>query len=745
METLSYNSPAMLWGMALAAIPILIHLLFRRRFRRIDWAPMHYLKISIQRNRRRVRLEQLLLLLLRTALVLLLFYLVARPVMHAQGLGAWLGGRSRSSQLVVLDDSLSMGYRDGGRSAWEHAQELAGKVLETIGPKDRFTLVLASQPKTPLVREVELTNPEEMAQLIAKLRPAETFTAWAPVFEAVDELLDSGSYPIRELTVITDLRRPGWEDSLAPLGGRWASQQLQMRIFNVGSEHAGDVALEDLKQTDRLALVGQSVQFEATVRNATDRELGEIDANFSIDGKPSVVRLPAIAPGETARVPLAAAFQEPGLHHVEFELPADELPADNRRWAVCHVREQVHMLLVDGEPSSEPLAGEVDFLGLALALGVGEGDAFRVQIVTDAEWATLPSTQPDLIVLANVASLAPEQAERLKRQVEAGAGLMIFVGDQIDPANYNQLLGDLLPAPLDAAVDEEISGVLVEEGAPGPLDALLQLNPAVLERVKLRKFYQVQLGEEEGRGVRVLARWNSAGATPAVLERTVGEGRVLLVTTTADKNWTDWPTEPSYVLAVREAAKGVVRSDSHTSGLTAGETLHAELPAGQRVNASPAPTVEVPEAEKPQPLRVTLDDGEPDDQRSGAPEASASGSGAAGTESTASDKNLSQTLSYADTRRAGLYKLAWQVAPAASRSELFAVNPDARESRLERIAPEELRGLFGGFEPEVISAVSAADAPIAVRGREIWRTLAMGMLGLLVMESCLATWTGRQR
>ena len=233
METLSYNSPAMLWGMALAAIPILIHLLFRRRFRRIDWAPMHYLKISIQRNRRRVRLEQLLLLLLRTALVLLLFYLVARPVMHAQGLGAWLGGRSRSSQLIVLDDSLSMGYRDGGRSAWEHAQELAGKVLETIGPKDRFTLVLASQPKTPLVREVELTNPEEMAQLIAKLRPAETFTAWAPVFEAVDELLDSGSYPIRELTVITDLRRPGWEDSLAPLGGRWASQQLQMRIFNV--------------------------------------------------------------------------------------------------------------------------------------------------------------------------------------------------------------------------------------------------------------------------------------------------------------------------------------------------------------------------------------------------------------------------------------------------------------------------------------------------------------------------------
>ena len=63
---ISFLNSAALWGLALASIPIIIHLLFRRRFRRIDWAPMHYLKLSIQRNRRRIRLEQLLLLLLRT-------------------------------------------------------------------------------------------------------------------------------------------------------------------------------------------------------------------------------------------------------------------------------------------------------------------------------------------------------------------------------------------------------------------------------------------------------------------------------------------------------------------------------------------------------------------------------------------------------------------------------------------------------------------------------------------------------
>ncbi|MEX0979039.1 MAG: BatA domain-containing protein, partial [Pirellulales bacterium] len=76
MDTLTFLNSPLLWGLSLAAIPLIIHLLYRRQYRRVDWAPMRYLKMSIQRNRRRIRIEQLLLLLLRTALVLLLFFLV---------------------------------------------------------------------------------------------------------------------------------------------------------------------------------------------------------------------------------------------------------------------------------------------------------------------------------------------------------------------------------------------------------------------------------------------------------------------------------------------------------------------------------------------------------------------------------------------------------------------------------------------------------------------------------------------
>lgn len=739
MSSFSFIDPALLWGLGLASIPIIIHLLFRRRYRRIDWAPMYYLKLSIQRNRRRVRLEQLLLLALRTLLLLLLFFLLARPFVQAQGFGKWLGGQSRTSQIVLLDDSLSMAYREGGRSAWDRAQEFAAKVLETVGPKDRFTLVLASRPKRPLLREVELKNPDDALQLIRDERPSDAFVSWEPVVQAMDELIISGSYPVRELTVITDLRRAGWDDTIRAIGDRWSSQRVRLRIFDVGSQNTANVSLEDLKQLDRLAMVGAPTNFEAVIHNAGDGDISALDATWTVDGKPTVVKVPAIERGQTATVPLTALFQEPGLHHVELELPSDDLPADNHRWIVCRAVEQVHILLVDGEPSSEPLAGEVDFLGLALALGAGDSDAFRVQVVTDSEWDTLPAGQPDLIVLANVGGLTREQAQTLERQVAAGAGLMIFPGDQIDPTNYAQLLyrdGEgPLPAAPEANVDEEFSGLVLESGPPGPLDALAALSPAVLERIKIRRFLQVTSPEEEHPDVRILARWNNSESSPAVLEKTFGQGRVVLWTVTADRRWSDWPTEPSYVLAMRETASAIARGDGGSRLLTAGDELRKKLPEAEQVDA-PAPMVESPGHDKPQPLRV---------EEAGAA-ADASPAGTDGKKPSAANVgHTPQELTYDDTRHAGLYRLSWNIVAAGAREDLIAVNPDRRESQLARIEDDQLRGYWGGLEAEVIHAVSAEDTPIAVRPQEIWQVLAMSLLGLLVAESCLATWTGRQR
>src|SRR5258708_31677165 len=106
-----FLAPGLLGFLTLASVPIIIHLLNRRRFLRIDWAPMKYLKLTIKSNRRRLRIEQFILLAVRTLAVLFLILAVGRPILASTGLGAWLGGRSRTSRIIVIDDSLTMGYQ----------------------------------------------------------------------------------------------------------------------------------------------------------------------------------------------------------------------------------------------------------------------------------------------------------------------------------------------------------------------------------------------------------------------------------------------------------------------------------------------------------------------------------------------------------------------------------------------------------------------------------------------------------
>jgi hypothetical protein len=683
---------------------------------------MHYLKLTIQKNRRRIRIEQLLLLLLRTVLILLLFFLLARPVMHAAGLSGWLGGRSATSQILLVDDSLSMQLKDRGKSAFDRALELADSIVRDVQQRDRFTLAVTSRPANPILREVETSERDPLLQAVKELEPSESYTSWEPTLTAVEDLINGATYPIRELTIITDMRRAGWDKPLTELSNRWLASRVRVRLMDVGLPQSKNVALESLQQVDRIALAGVPSQWQAIVRNDSENEIDNLDADFIIDGRPTLVRLPVLPAGKSVQVPLSATFAEPGPHHVAFKLAADDLPGDDQRWGVVHVKETLHMMLVDGEPSSEPLGGEADFLGLALSLGMGEGDAFQIEVLTDAEWASRQDAKPDLLVLANVPNLNATQVDAITKQVEAGMGLMIFPGDQVDPDNYNQLLykggTGLIPAELEAAGDEELSGLVMEQLQGSPIEAMQQLNPSVLERIRVKKYYQLKAIPADAENVRVLARWNNPTGAPAALQKIVGQGQVIFWTTTADKAWTDWPTEPSYVLAMREAARAIARSEGGNRVLTAGEALRRTVPPLHAVSDA---SVETPGAKEPRALHLESPPKTPTNQ------------------------SPTTTMVLDDTRRAGLYTLTWKDSQTGATSDLFAVNPDARESKLDRLPAEELRNLWGSLQPEIVSAVSGGDSPIAIRGQEIWRTLASVLLGLVAFEACFATWAGRQR
>jgi hypothetical protein len=420
-------------------------------------------------------------------------------------------------------------------------------------------------------------------------------------------------------------------------------------------------------------------------------------------------------------VPLAVQFPGSGPHEFSLELPEDALQGDNQRWAAVPVKDSLLIRLVDGEPSSEAFGSEVDYLAAPLSIGIGAAEAWRVETVLDQDFLSPRLETPDVLVLANVASVTPEEAEKLSQMTSAGMGLLIFTGAKLDIGLYNDLFfrqnNRVLPCPLKSLTDENIHGVFVEPLHPSPLEKLLDLKASALERVALKQIMSVDEPAEVGQ-VRVLARWNNPARSPAIIERTKGEGRVLLWTTTADRAGNDWPIEPSFVLAVREAVRGTARATPLGNTITAGERMRRVVQTSQQLSS----------------VRLTAPGGGEPEALQAVPKEEAPGKEAPSVE-----------IVVPDTRRPGIYRLSWDEGSAGTQGDIYAANADPRESALERIEVRELNSFLQPLEVEIIRARNNEGNLFSSTGREIWHDLAIALAVLLVFESLFATWVGRSR
>jgi hypothetical protein len=376
-----------------------------------------------------------------------------------------------------------------------------------------------------------------------------------------------------------------------------------------------------------------------------------------------------------------------------------------------NVRLSIDVQLVDGSPSAEPFEGSADFLQLAFSVGA---QPWRVDKRTDQDWAAAPLAGADVMVLADVASISPQRIAALERLVNDGMGLMIFAGEQVDPALYNERLyrngHGLLPVSLDKPTDGTASGLVVEQLGQSPLSNLSKLVPAALARIKPHRFMAVDV-PAKSENVRVLARWNDVAGHPAVIEKRFGKGRVVFWTISANKEWSDWPIDPTYVLAVRSTATAIARGDRQQDNLSAGQPIQFVLDEGQ---AATDATVTLPGRDTPDLATIDKAGQGPSIIHSGA------------------------------TAHAGSYTLNFKDQTGLPRQHLFCVSPDQSESDLTPLGESELLGMLDRLHPNIIH-FQPGQSVLAAGGRELWRTFAWTVFGLLMVETVMAVWVGRER
>ena len=789
---MQFLNPFFLFGFALVAAPVIIHLLNRRRYRIVDWAPMKYLEQTLKKNRRRLRLEQWILLAMRMLVILLAILAWSRPtVTTSAGLASLVAGRDRVSRFIVLDDSLSMGATYdatplasptetrttdyAGGSAFARARQAVAELLDQAGAQDSVALLLATDPDRPLLQPAHRRDDQPLGLALDEVTVTDAAARWPAVFEALDRQLDAAPFPRRQVVLVTDLRQVGWSEAIAPIAARWqaGAAQVQLIIIDVagstdatgglgGAGGTGNTAILALRSEAPLALVNTPVRFVADLAYAGDTPLAGARAQLQVDDEARTLVLPEMTPGEVTRFTFEATVSQPGEHLLTLRLPDDILPGDNVARLVIHAREALDITLVDGQPDPRPFAGETAFLELAYRVG---RENWRVRHIDDAAWLNAPLTepQPDALVLANVAAMSPIRAEAIRQRVQAGMGVMIFAGDRMDLQAWNPLAfgpAALLPVAMTGIGDQPFKGMTIEDLPDSSLAPLAALNPSALAGIPVRKVMLtepvssststsgsslVSLTSEGDAAatsdeslanpnapVRVLARWSDPAATPAVIERRIGLGRVLFWSVAADRQWSDWPVDPTYVLAVREAAMRLASGRGAGRALVAGSLLSVQ-PNDPAVRDA---MITLPEQDEPAAMTYV-----PPGDAAGRTQAATSPVAFAPPPTELTTEPTAGSLQWEHTRHAGVYAITWRTT-AGEQFTRQVVNPDTTESELARLPESQLATWLPGVDLTIVTPASIDNA-LAGPDRELWRTLLLLAAALMLGESAFAAWVGR--
>ncbi len=712
-------------AVALGAVPIIIHLLNRRRFKVVPWAAMEFLLSSHKKNYRRIRLEQLILLALRVLAMLLLGLALARPYLEASGLAGTLGMSQRYVVLIV-DRSFSMGHTIGGKTAFERATTAAERVLESLKPGDKMSLIAMTDTAEVIIRQPTIEYATAGRSELMRLTLSDAGTNIPAALRTAVELLDAEPTMNREVVLITDCRRGAWQ-----LGeGQARAEMLQITaelnkkarattIIDVGHEQIDNLAITSLLPDKKLVSVGPPAVLAASVQNFGDTD-ASAEVTFLLDGfKQSTQQVP-VAAGDTATVSLSHVFRDALTHTIEARLAGDNLAADDRRYLAVQIVESLRVLLVDGEPGNLPADSETFFIRTALHPTV-EDATTRISfidptVIRESELGTANIDESDIVVLANVGGITQSIAARLEAYAADGGSVLIFLGDRLDALIYNDELHrdgqGLLPAKLGDIADSRAQPTsLAPKDFSHRLMATFKGEKAVLLSFgSVYRYFKLSVDKD----ATVVCPYGTGDA--GIVEKPFGNGRVMMFATSADTEWTDLPKTGTFVIMMQDLARHLARDRLLLSNVTVGDTLHRALPPEQAAGGIP---ITPPGANEPIPVTPVTEAGR-------------------------------LTLNYKDTDKAGVYEV--ELTPPAGvdrpgRTDSFAVNVDPRESSLRRIGPQELRRALKDFKFSYIRDVpekAAETNPDASRSSQLWRHLLYAMLAILCMETFLAQAFGRR-
>lgn len=720
----------LLWGLA-AVAPILIHLWNRRRYRETDWAAMKFLLAAMKKNRRRIQVEQLLLLLVRCAI--LLFFAIALADISCtggSGISGFGGPGSATHTVLVIDQSYSMAYGEEGQTRLDQAKELARRIVNEAGEGDGFTLLAMGRTAKGIISEPAF-DPNDVLRELEQIEIDPGVAALDLALAEIEGTLRMAARDFPRLRraqvcILTDYGDVTWKEAASQTNEQVLAKIEElavMQTFDVGQPQTTNSAIIGATQLTPYLTPNQSARFRVDLSCDNASQLPSQVVQMLVDGRLVSQKVVPFVDNQVVSVEMNTVFTQPGTHAIEFRLEDDLLATDNRRFIVVEVKPQLRILcLADDVPS-------LKFLKLALDPSDSIQSPVKVETMSASALMDIDLLSYDAVYLSNVAQIAPDEAAILRTFVQRGGGLVLFLGDRVQAASYNAAL---------AKGDDTASSLIdIKLDGPTPRGEYF-LDPRQYESPLLESFRGQQAG-----GLLTTPVWNYFKVTtsedstaqtalwfgtgdPAILTsryQTLSQDKEEAVATRLGGNvivfclpastdsvdrsldppaaWTVFPTWPSFPPLVQESLSLAVASQFDRRNRELGDVFEGVIEGDPGANL----------------IEVIL----PDDQSSRI-------------EAVARDDRL--FWAFDGTDKVGIYR-SKSLSDRATEKVEFAVNADTRESDLSRVSmenvPPSLQPGDRGFDPASGGQMAAIPASV-----ELFRYALVLVMGLLFFESFLA-------
>ena len=558
---LTFLAPLFLAGIVAAAVPIYVHLVQRERKDAVEFPSLMFLQRIPYRSVRRQRIRHWALLALRCLALLLLATAFARPFFHRDAGAAAAGSGTTREIVVLLDRSYSMGYGD----RWTRAQDAARRAVDGLRHGDRGTVVAFDESAEALTEPT--ADRARLSSVVGSTSAGSGGTRYAPALRVAQKLLAESNRPRREVVLISDFQRRGWEardDVQFPAGTAFTP-------VDVSDARTADVAvttatLRRERPADRDYLVAA-----ARVANSGEAAVASLPVTLSLNGRGVETRRVQLAPRSAATVTFTRVPIPDGETRGTISAAPDALRADDTFHFTLSASQELSVLVL--EPP-DPHANQSLYLRRALELS--ETPPVRLTVKGVGQLAAADFNGRSLIVLNDVAFPQGDAGRRLVDFVARGGGLLVVLGEHSTPGAWmGESAARLLPGTVAATVDRtgEAGATLVSVEYVHPVFELF--NQPRSGDFATSRFFRYRALDVHG-GARtdttaVLARFDDGGV--ALAERSVGAGRVLVWTSTLDNFWNDLALQPVFLPFVHQLARHAARFTEAKPWFTVGEAL----------------------------------------------------------------------------------------------------------------------------------------------------------------------------